>query len=89
MSMTGEEEALFLDGATTLERGRSVGILCEVVLVLAGGVSSSGTGNIDTFPEAERATRRTFPACVDTENVRGCESRAIDAEGLPSDVVPS
>lgn len=61
MFTTGEEEALFLDEAVIFDRGRSVGILCEVVLVLAGGLSSSGTGNIDTFPEAERVAKRTFP----------------------------
>lgn len=87
MSMTGDDDALFFAGETIFERARRVGILCETVLVLAGGVSSSGIGNTDTFPEAESVASATFPD-VDIEKVRESESRGTEAEGFPCESVP-
>ena len=70
-------------------RGRSVGTFCWDFLELEGGVSSDGTGNIETFPVPESVRSVCLSAVdelgrADNDIHRTYESSEIDAASLPS-----
>lgn len=88
MLTRGAEDALFLEEATIVERGRMVGIVWVTRLVFAGALSSAGIGYIEILPDADREAKIGESALVDTEKVRASESRGIDADALPSVEVP-